>query len=97
MTMNNYQKALNNIGKSSCPNCCTEGCKECSIEKICNTKQWVNTLQKLVDKATSKKVIKHHMNFYCPTCNRKLTSRVTYYFCPKKDCGQALDWSDVNE
>ena len=55
-------------------------------------------LQELVNKRKPMKVIqkpvKHYINYYCPCCNRKLSSKTTYYFCPKKDCGQALDWSD---
>ena len=35
--MNNYQKALNKIVKSSCPNCNDEnGCLNCDIKHICN-------------------------------------------------------------
>ena len=50
--MNKYQEVLNKIVKSCCPNCSTNGCKGCTIEKICNAtaKQWVDTLQELVDK-----------------------------------------------
>lgn len=47
-----YQKALNKIVKSSCPNCRDEnGCASCSIERICNAtaKDWVNALQELID------------------------------------------------
>ena len=47
-----FQKALNRIVKSSCPNCHDEnGCTSCDIEKICNAtaKYWVDTLQELVD------------------------------------------------
>lgn len=60
--------------------------------------EYLKSLQELVDKATPKKVIrkpvKHYVDYYCPNCDRKLSSRTTYHFCPKKDCGQALDWSD---
>lgn len=44
-----------------------------------------------------KKVIVKNMDYYCPSCNRKLSRRTKYHFCPKKDCGQALDWSEKDE
>ena len=34
--------------------------------------------------------------FYeCPRCHTSLAHG--HYFCPKKDCGQALDWSYEDE
>lgn len=99
--MNKYQEALNKIVKSCCPDCSMNGCKDCSIEKICNTKQWVDTLQELVDKATPKKpkpveMFGHTIMRRCPVCNtRPLLDHSLYYkqkYCD--NCGQALDWSD---
>lgn len=51
--MDRFQKALNKIVKSCCPNCNNEkGCSSCDIEKTCNctAKSWVDTLQELIDK-----------------------------------------------
>lgn len=65
--MNRYQKALNKIVKSSCPNCIDEnGCSSCDIEKVCNAtaKSWVDTLQKLIDKETPKKPKIEQQNDY---------------------------------
>ena len=105
--MSKYQEALNNIVKSCCPNCDTNGCKDCSIEKICNAtaKQWVDTLQELVDKATPKKVNEpDEWGYYgCPVCDGcqyNPLSDTTWAlrkakYCP--DCGQALDWSDIED
>lgn len=103
--MNNYQKALNKIVQSSCPNCHDEnGCLNCNIKHTCNAlaKDWVNKLQKLIDKATPKKtIIKNVCNEVdgdvdygaCPNCEYPLNYDFNY--CP--DCGQALDWNNTNE
>lgn len=96
--MSKCQEALNKIVKSCCPNCSTNGCKDCSIEKICNAtaKQWVDTIQELVDKATPKKPIRFKNSVYisnpkCPIC--KTTPHTgNQKYCD--ECGQALDWSD---
>lgn len=52
--------------------------------------------KELAEKATPKKIIYSYKDRYyrCPSCNRKLSRRVQYHFCPKKECGQALDWED---
>lgn len=106
--MNKYQEALNKIVKSCCPNCTTNGCKDCSIEKICNAtaKSWVDRLQELVDKATPKKVkiiydddwdeFGNRMIFEerCPICNEDIGD-VGGAYC--HSCGQALDWSDEDD
>lgn len=54
--MSKYQEALDNLVKVSCPK--QVSCTECDINKICNctAKEYVDTLQELIDKATPKKV-----------------------------------------
>lgn len=102
--MNKYQNSLNKIVKSCCPNCVDEnGCSTCDIEKICNAtaKQWVNTLQELVDKETPKKpnyiqyatALKTQKKGQCSKCYTLVSQDEKY--C--KNCGQKLDWSDKNE
>ncbi|MCK9576925.1 MAG: hypothetical protein M0R51_13560 [Clostridia bacterium] len=54
-------------------------------------------IQKLVAKAESMKPIIRGGNqgllFYeCPRCHAHLAQ--LHYFCPKENCGQAIDWSD---
>lgn len=93
--MNKYQDALYKIVKSCCPNCTTNGCKDCSIEKICNAtaKSWVDRLQELVDKATPKKRIfvdatpSISAHDECPVCRVKV-SPIRHY-CD--NCGQRLE------
>lgn len=59
-------------------------------------KEQAKILQKLVNKAKPRKVIYsiEKDSYYCPNCNRKLSRRNKYYYCPKKDCGQALDFDE---
>ena len=103
--MNEYQKALNKIVNSSCPNCTDDnGCSSCDIQKICNchAKSWVNTLQKLVDKENPMKPIDGmtgltfkdaHKCKLCPKCKGKgMAIKKEWKYCP--NCGQKLDWSD---
>lgn len=68
-------------------------------------------LQKLIDRATPKKVIKekadksyelqgyyyesYRTEYHCPSCLEKLISKNKNIFC--NNCGQAIDWSDDNE
>ena len=64
-------------------------------------------LQKLVDKATPKKVspkwrkgydpkLYYPKSFYCPSCGRRLRIDQFYKWCP--DCNQALEkWSDEDD
>ena len=93
--MNKYQEALNNIVKSCCPNCDTDGCKDCTLEKTCNAtaKKWVDTLQELVDKAepTNPPLIWDHAN---PKNRCSCSSGVipAHSYC--WNCGQKLDWSE---
>lgn len=53
--MHKYQEALDDLVKVSCVK--KVSCAECDINKICNStaKEYVDTLQQLVDKATPKK------------------------------------------
>lgn len=105
--MNKHQKALNKIVENCCPNCHDDkGCSSCSIEKICNctAKDWVNTLQELVDKSTPKMFkIKTdtdgRMIYVCPNCGNilvKFWSEVEtitmYNYCD--NCGQALKYME---
>lgn len=106
--MNKYQDALNKIVKSCCPNCIDEnGCSSCDIEKVCNAlaKDWVDSLQELVDKETPKEVInrkaklseeKLHLlvlnDYRCPVCNRDTIFGYRCNYC--RHCGQKLDWGE---
>lgn len=103
------QEALNKLVKASCPNCDGEGCKGCSIEKICNckAKYWIDRIQRDIDKAkkydekeTPKKVIE----FTSEITNSE--EAYTFFTCTDcrmlllpnqkycSHCGQKLDWSD---
>lgn len=55
MIKSKYQKALDNLVKNSCPK--KVSCTECDININCNciAKEYVDTLQELVNKATPKK------------------------------------------
>ena len=97
--MNKYQEALDNLIRVSCPR--KVSCKECDFEKLCNSqaKGYVDTIQKLVDRATPKKpkmmrVKKYDgYNLGICKCGKDVdTSLDEVNFCPR--CGQALDWSD---
>lgn len=98
--MNKYQEALDKIVKSCCPNCDTEGCKDCSIEKICNAtaKDWVDTLQELLDKETPKEIkLRYEDTIHettvsipcCPCCKSDLEYDEQKY-C--HECGQKIEW-----
>ena len=88
--MNEYQKALDKL--------CDLGRKELTFREICEMEIAVETLQKLVEKATPKKVKdKKWTNGEfislsygkCPSCGAEAWGSDDDY-CPK--CGQALDW-----
>lgn len=65
------------------------------IASIKDTNEALHIVQKLVDKATPKKVVLTTSTIRCPSCNKQLTNRgclhSDYKFC--KWCGQILDWS----
>lgn len=84
--MKEYQEALDKLVKYSVINYPT----------WLRAKKQAKILQELVDKAKPRKVIYsiEKDNYYCPNCNRKLSRRIKYYYCPKKDCGQALDFDE---
>ena len=59
-------------------------------------------LEKLVEKATPKKVKETENMFACPECGQMLSMKYpglciecikSRYYCP--NCGQKLDWSEV--
>ncbi|WP_286154380.1 hypothetical protein [Thomasclavelia cocleata] len=104
MIKSKYQKALDNLVNNSCPK--KVSCTECEININCNciAKEYVDTLQELVDKATPKKPIykddlfvsKRHL--FCAHCGSRLSNsynfidRTMYPYCPY--CGGKQDWSD---
>lgn len=53
-----------------------------------------NILQKLVERATPKKLVATRHTRRCPSCNRQMSGinnlKPNMNFCP--NCGQALDW-----
>lgn len=64
-----------------------------NVKKV---KHCFDTLEKLVDKATPKKPIKHFNSFYrCENCGELFQNHHYQNNCP--NCGQALDWSDKDE
>lgn len=88
--MHKYQEALDDLVKVSCVK--KVSCAECDINKICNStaKEYVDTLQQLVDKATPKKPLKHpsykfsfidnifkqQKLYICPTCRNACLVRI---------------------
>lgn len=66
-------------------------------DSIEDTHEALHIVQKLVDKATPKKVVLTISTIRCPSCNKQLTNRgcshSDYKFC--RWCGQAIDWSEV--
>lgn len=56
--MNKYQEALDNLVKVSCPK--KVSCTECDINIICNciAKEYVDTLQELINKAIKDKKLR---------------------------------------
>lgn len=100
--MNEYQKAFNGI-KYQVVDSQADGYTEPrTVQDFCYTE--CELIQKLVDKATPKKVItkNKHMGYgtyeeqsYCPHCGVNLTIEYGYAYCHR--CGQALDWSDEDE
>lgn len=92
--MNKYQEALDkikNMGDKDLFN-------EFHIE-------WVNTLQKLVDKETSKKPSFLNYggyklgNWHCPNCDSIIILDSRKPKPPKRceECNQLLDWGGINE
>ena len=94
--MNEYQKALDKL--------CELGRKELTFREICEMEIAVETLQKLVEKATPKKPIEYPSfasGYKCPNCESNIVLHGSHKICPTPCCswcGQALDWSeeDVN-
>lgn len=73
--------------------------EECRTIKKGESKKYVNTLQKLIDKTKPKKIIHeivqskinkryYHEFWFCPNCKKIVTKDDE--FCV--NCGQALDW-----
>lgn len=109
--MNKYQDALNNIVKSSCPTR-ENGCCNCEMQNICNcdAKDWIKTIQELVDRDTPTKPMKHYISIpalgecivetydaeRCPKCGNIVCN--DYYSEDKQQfcskCGQAILWED---
>ena len=78
-----YQEALNRIAKY------------CGVNNGSMLEDDLKTLQKLVDRATPKKVVDKppFKSFgWCPSCNCSISRRHYPKFC---GCGQALDWSEI--
>jgi hypothetical protein len=80
--MNKYQKALDSCNYV------------CGLDINVLKKQEFAILQKLVDKATSKKVDKYRRHikleptYFCPICENIVEKEHKY--CP--ECGQRLEW-----
>lgn len=88
--MNKYQDALNKIIRSCCPYCYDDnGCQNCEIKQTCNAtaKNWVDTLQELVDKETPMKEVQKDEDSYCPKCKALMMIMLPSY-CWR--CGQKL-------
>ena len=83
--MNKLQEALDKL--------CELGRKELTFREICEMEIAVETLQKLVEKATPKKTIfEPHLGIErCFSCGKDVQSYY-YKYCPH--CGQAIDWSN---
>ena len=104
--MNKYQDALNKIIRSCCPYCYDDnGCQNCEIKQTCNAtaKNWVDTLQELVDR--EKSLTPTYKNTYIEYKEHYLDKDYEMkYHCPKCDsivypigrctmCHQNLDWN----
>lgn len=89
--MNKYQEALDNLIKVSCPK--KTCCNDCVMKQICNckAKEYIDTLQKLIDKATLKKPYhKDPDEPLCPYCHNPICEPEGH--C--EVCDQRIDWSD---
>lgn len=90
--MNKYQEALDNIGSLYMYD--EDGEDDCLLSESF-MKDDYDILKELVEKETSKKVIRIHtsfdeFSFECPNCHEKTyTNRIRNY-CG--DCGQRLLW-----
>ena len=95
---NKYQEALDYVNKSVCT---TMACLGIDDKK---TREYLHTLQEIVDKEISKKVSEVKIPYSieipaymvvktCPKCNRKFDYKnMEVNYC--SICGQHLDWSD---
>lgn len=86
---NKYQIALNKIIRSCCPHCHDDnGCQNCEIKQVCNAiaKDWVDTLQKLIDKETPLKVDKDDYELEDRTAYDYFPVYVHLYKCPNTKC-----------
>ena len=69
-----------------------EPCSSCKYNKICNAlaKDWIDTLQELVDKETPMKPLEdNYLGEFMCECGSPITKDQKY--CP--NCGQKLNWS----
>jgi predicted RNA-binding Zn-ribbon protein involved in translation (DUF1610 family) len=103
--MNKYQEALENIKQYIIETCYDDEIYETSISDLYPSE--FSILQKLVDKATPKKLKNKtdkdgRLLWVCPTCGdvyMKFWNDVETISCRKHcdNCGQKLDWSDNDE
>lgn len=101
--MNKYQEALEFLTKAFNSDC--GNCEECLVNKLCHTYEAIQTLHKIVDKATPKKPSFLNYggykigNWHCPNCDSIIILDSRKPKQPKRceECGQKLDWSDINE
>jgi predicted RNA-binding Zn-ribbon protein involved in translation (DUF1610 family) len=102
-----YQEALDDVfmhNMDECESDSFDDCKECTYKNICRTYNSYILLQKLIDKATPKKLKSKtdkdgRLLWVCPNCGdvyMKFWSDVETISCRKHcdECGQKLDWSD---
>lgn len=84
--MNEYQEAFDSV-KEELENVTTNN----------ELYEKLETLQKLVDKATPKKLKKFDWGYCCPECESNdvydFEYNSAFNYCGK--CGQRLDWSDL--
>mgnify|MGYP006967223845 FL=1 len=90
---------------------CVLNCAECKANhNVCDKDNCKNEIKRqALERLLPKRVIRIEfepifINFQCPTCERHLTTlnnNAKVPFLDRKNCcdycGQALDWSDVND
>ena len=106
-SINKYLDALENLYRNDCatvsPNPKCGDCKHIKDGNDCELYRSYLTLKESIDKENPEKVYLECPEYgedgwaSCVRCNRifDLDCEEHYIYCP--DCGQRLDWSDIDE
>lgn len=89
LNMNKYEKALYELSFPHHENC--YGCRCGESDCICERRDWILTLQELVDRTVTKEPKKIKKSTFKCLCGAVFFHCKPKYCC---ECGQKLDWGE---